>query len=179
MSGYNFMKAIGLTNHESPDLSEIAGARVESHTVAFCDCGNNSISTNCYGRTTCPNCRKTLYWETLTPSIAKRKFIRHRAKVARDHASTIVNNQTLEIKTKQDKSYRYFSDDTMVEVPINKKLASLLPFTPTKVVYDFSSKTLMAYNETMISTLSAKAYLPLFEMESLRKVYPISSNLLG
>lgn len=68
MSAFDFMKAVGLTNADSPDYGEMATAPKERRVIsALCSCGYyHNPRLDSHKHENCPRCKKALLWQTYT-----------------------------------------------------------------------------------------------------------------
>lgn len=89
MSAYSFLKNIGLTNHDSQSLGDLATAKISLITVAFCSCGFHSDDTQLNN---CPTCRKTLFWESVPKSKLYLREAKQRKITAKRKVLETLNN---------------------------------------------------------------------------------------
>lgn len=89
MSNINYLRSIGLTNHQSESYGDLASGKPIIYSAAFCACGFHTRKTSLDH---CSSCGKTLFWQTLPLAVIQSKeFAQRRVKAKRLVLETLNN----------------------------------------------------------------------------------------
>lgn len=89
MSSVNYLANLGLTNRDSESYGDLASARISLTTLAMCGCGYMTYGTH---EVNCPQCKKSLYWESVPNSRVQGKLVAHQKRTAKVMCVDTMNN---------------------------------------------------------------------------------------